>query len=205
MFGYIYETTNLINGKKYIGKHKSSKFDNIYFGSGIALKRALNKYGKENFKVIILEEINTNQKDLDNAEIKWIETTNAVKSKNYYNSSYGGENEGWSGVNKAVRENPKLNGMYGKHHTDKTKHKIEWKDSSKYKERCNNISNGTKIAMNDDIKKHLSEVRKNNLKDKQMIWINNKVCEKWIDLIDLNEYITEGYIRGRLKRVRKEK
>ncbi len=39
MKGYIYETINLINGKKYIGKHKSSKFDNTYFGSGIALKR----------------------------------------------------------------------------------------------------------------------------------------------------------------------
>lgn len=30
MFGYIYETTNLINNKKYIGKHKSNKFDKNY-------------------------------------------------------------------------------------------------------------------------------------------------------------------------------
>ena len=34
MKGYIYETTNLINGKKYIGKHKSNKFDHNYYGSG---------------------------------------------------------------------------------------------------------------------------------------------------------------------------
>lgn len=34
MYGYIYLTTNLINGKKYIGKHKSLTFDDSYFGSG---------------------------------------------------------------------------------------------------------------------------------------------------------------------------
>lgn len=105
MFGYIYETTNLINNKKYIGKHKSDKFDNNYYGSGIGLKRALNKYGKENFKIKILEEIDTNQHDLDLRETYWIEYYDAVKSKNYYNNSYGGENEGWAGYNKAIKEN----------------------------------------------------------------------------------------------------
>lgn len=102
MFGYIYETTNLINGKKYIGKHKSNKFDTNYLGSGIALKRAINKYGKENFEVGIIEEINTNQEDLDLREMYYIKKYNAVKDKNYYNHSYGGENEGWDGVNKAI-------------------------------------------------------------------------------------------------------
>jgi group I intron endonuclease len=114
MIGYIYETTNLINGKKYIGKHKSCNFDKNYYGSGIGLKRALNKYGKENFKIVILEEIETNQKDLDLREVYWIEYFDAVKSKNYYNNSYGGENEGWSGVNKMFREN-----------SDKWKAKVE--------------------------------------------------------------------------------
>ena len=106
MFGYIYETTNLINGKKYIGKYKSSKFDTNYYGSGIALKNAIQKYGKENFKVIILEEIDTNQKDLDLRETYYIEKYNAVRSNKYYNNSYGGENEGWSGVNRMFKDNP---------------------------------------------------------------------------------------------------
>ena len=39
MFGYIYETTNLIDGKKYIGKHKSKTFDRNYYGSGTSLKK----------------------------------------------------------------------------------------------------------------------------------------------------------------------
>jgi group I intron endonuclease len=46
----VYKTTNLINGKFYIGKHKQSclEFDG-YLGSGSILKLAIEKYGKENF------------------------------------------------------------------------------------------------------------------------------------------------------------
>ena len=51
MYGYIYETTNLINGKKYIGQHVSETFDKDYYGSGKAFLNALRKNGKENFKV----------------------------------------------------------------------------------------------------------------------------------------------------------
>jgi hypothetical protein len=50
----IYKTTNLINGKIYIGK--DSKNNSKYLGSGLLLKRAILKYGKENFKKEILEE-----------------------------------------------------------------------------------------------------------------------------------------------------
>lgn len=34
MLGYIYKTTNLANGKLYIGQHKSAQYDSEYFGSG---------------------------------------------------------------------------------------------------------------------------------------------------------------------------
>ena len=44
----IYKTTNLINGKIYIGMSKNKKEN--YLGSGIYLKYAIDKYGKENFK-----------------------------------------------------------------------------------------------------------------------------------------------------------
>lgn len=46
----VYKTTNLVNGKFYIGKHKQSclEFDG-YLGSGNILKLAIEKYGKENF------------------------------------------------------------------------------------------------------------------------------------------------------------
>lgn len=56
MYGYIYKTTNLINNKIYIGKHKSNLFDINYYGSGKIIRRALNKYGKDSFKLELLEE-----------------------------------------------------------------------------------------------------------------------------------------------------
>ena len=45
----IYETTNLINGKTYIGQHEYKKLYDGYLGSGKILKQAIKKYGKENF------------------------------------------------------------------------------------------------------------------------------------------------------------
>lgn len=46
----VYQTTNLVNNKYYIGYHEQigTDFDG-YFGSGDALRAAIKKYGSENF------------------------------------------------------------------------------------------------------------------------------------------------------------
>jgi hypothetical protein len=44
----IYKTTNLVNGKIYVGQHYTSA-DDGYLGSGLKIIRAIKKYGKENF------------------------------------------------------------------------------------------------------------------------------------------------------------
>lgn len=46
----LYVIQNTVNGKFYVGRH-SRKQEDSYFGSGYALKRAVRKYGKENFQM----------------------------------------------------------------------------------------------------------------------------------------------------------
>lgn len=53
MYGYVYKTTNLQNGKIYVGEHRGD-FDPTYYGSGVILWKAINKYGMDSFKVEML-------------------------------------------------------------------------------------------------------------------------------------------------------
>jgi hypothetical protein len=97
----IYKTTNTINKKIYIGRHKQrigfgvNDFDG-YLGSGIALKHAINKYGKENFIRESLYGFN-NDSACIRKEIE-IVSKEFIESDDNYNLSLGGEG-GWGFVN----------------------------------------------------------------------------------------------------------
>lgn len=95
-YGYIYCTTNLVNGMKYLGKHEKHKgkwdgvrkYDrpdnNYYIGSGTLLMRAIKKYGKENFEKDILQYC-VDAKDLSESETYWGEYFGVKKSDLFYN------------------------------------------------------------------------------------------------------------------------
>lgn len=85
----IYKTTNLINNKFYIGKHQTKNVNDSYYGSGIALKKAIKKYGKENFKKEILFVFET-EKEMNEKEIELI-TEEFVSRSDTYNVGVGGE------------------------------------------------------------------------------------------------------------------
>ena len=53
-FGFFYITTCIANNKKYLGQRKYSHGWKSYLGSGVAFKNAVKKYGKENFKRVII-------------------------------------------------------------------------------------------------------------------------------------------------------
>lgn len=58
-FYTVYKTINTANDRFYIGVHKTSKPNDGYLGSGIALNEAIKKYGRANFKKEILFLFNT--------------------------------------------------------------------------------------------------------------------------------------------------
>lgn len=147
----IYETINLINDKRYIGKHISDNLGDDYLGSGIVLNRAIKKYGKHNFirnNLFVFDnelEMNVKEKELITDEI--------INSDKYYNVSYGG-NGGKIVLDKnhplydevrlkiknsanticlkerAIKNHKlKIIGMHGKKHSNETKEKMKetWK------------------------------------------------------------------------------
>lgn len=88
MYGYIYLTENLLNGKYYVGQHKSDIFDPSYLGSGLRIKRAISKYGRNSFTVKMVQE-STSAEELNRLEIEHIAR---FKDKGYvlYNITTGG-------------------------------------------------------------------------------------------------------------------
>lgn len=68
-YHFIYKTTNLVNGKYYVGMHSTNNLDDGYVGSGKRLWYSIKKYGKENFKIEYLQFFN-NRKLLIEGEKK---------------------------------------------------------------------------------------------------------------------------------------
>ena len=88
-FHFIYRTTNLINGRYYLGMHSTNRIDDGYLGSGKRLYYELNKYGRNNFKFEILEQFGSRE-ELVQAEINLI-TEEDIKNSNCLNLKSGGE------------------------------------------------------------------------------------------------------------------
>lgn len=82
----VYKTTNIINGKYYIGVHNSSR--SWYKGSGSALKKAIKKYGLHNFTRETLYEFELEA----DAYLKEEEIVNRdlISDPNCYNLRLGG-------------------------------------------------------------------------------------------------------------------
>ncbi|HPI82925.1 MAG TPA: NUMOD3 domain-containing DNA-binding protein [Candidatus Paceibacterota bacterium] len=91
-FHYVYLTTNLVNGKKYIGDHSTDDLDDGYIGSGRPyFKNAIKKYGKQNFKREILEFCLSKEEAFAKQE-KYIKEYNTLLPNGYNISKKGGNN-----------------------------------------------------------------------------------------------------------------
>ena len=96
MFYYLYQITNNVNGKIYVGVHRTKSLDDGYMGSGKVIKHAMEKYGAENFTKVILE-------FFENAELMYAREKEVVNDEfllreDVYNLRRGG-NGGFDYIN----------------------------------------------------------------------------------------------------------
>lgn len=224
MYGYIYKTTNKINGKIYIGQKHSSKFlGNKYLGSGKRLKDAIKHYGVDAFEVSLVEEVESEDL-MDEREIYWIKYYQATDSSIGYNLSEGGrvnrtlvgENNPFYHKHHTEESRKKMSmhnarNMLGKHHSEETKAKIGLGNrgkvvSEKTREKLSliartapNFGNRGK-HLSEETKKKLSEIKKGKpSKAKGKIHITNDVEDKMVPADELDNYLALGWRRGRKK------
>lgn len=146
MFYTIYKTTNTINGKIYIGKHVTSNPNDDYLGSGNLLRKAVKKYGKENFTKEVLFTFLTEQ-EMNTKEIELL-TPEYCSSNTNYNIALGGQ----GGCIALFKENPNYQAIVSK--ISATQQKL----SAVIAERTKQLHKDKKVGMYG--KKHSDETRK---------------------------------------------
>lgn len=159
---YIYRITNKINGKTYIGQHRYKEENGLtdnYLGSGLNIRRAIKKYGKENFVKEVLYSRIQYKETADDVEKFAIKKERAL-GKAEYNISDGGQGgKIWD-----------VNPMTGVRHSEETKKKISesMKDkcfSEEYKRKLSEAHKGKPSAFkgkchSEEVKKRISDSHK---------------------------------------------
>ena len=99
-FHNIYKISNKLNGKYYVGMHSTDDIDDGYFGSGKYLRHSINKHGKENHEMKILEWFSSrNEAALREAEVV---NEELLADPLCMNLKFGGEG-GWCNANFDVK------------------------------------------------------------------------------------------------------
>lgn len=102
MFYYLYQITNTVNNKIYVGVHMTTNLNDGYMGSGRIIKRAIEKHGIDNFRKDILEYFENSETMY--AKEKEVVTDQFLLREDVYNLRRGGHG-GFEYINK--------NKMYG--------------------------------------------------------------------------------------------
>lgn len=221
----IYQITNLVNGKIYIGKHKTTNIEDNYFGSGNLIRAAINKYGLENFVKTILFKLQ-NEEEMNLLE-KCVITPEFCQRKDTYNIMEGGTG-GWNYVNS--ENGPYKKGSIKRHNAVKlaNQNRDLQQQANKCREAFNkkkqngqfeifqqNVSDGIKrykqnnpdwmVKENNPMygKKHSSKSKakmsKHAYEHNSMhgkIWICNYELEE-SKIWNINESIPKGWVKGR--------
>ena len=203
-YGFVYITTNLINGKKYIGQRMFRKRWKNYLGSGTIFKRAINKYGKENFSREIIA-IAYSKDELNLMEIEFINNHDAIDSLDYYNLSFGGDAFN-SGLHFSDEHKKKMSlaqmgnkNCLGNKHTEESKKKMSesaLKMSDEHKENLSLAQKGKHLSK--EIKLKISETQR-RLSNQQALEIREKYTTNQFKQIDLaKEYLVSQVTISRI-------
>jgi len=210
MYGIVYKTINLINGKEYVGQTK--KINNYnYLGSGLHLKRAVKKEGKLNFKRTKLCEC-FSKKELDEAERFYIELYDTIN--NGYNIASGGQGGAIPRSEKEKKRMRENNPAKRPEVRKKISESLKRVGFSKNRTWVVNIYDeelyiskqflnfyifcGWKRGRKSKIGKITSEVRNKEQENptKNRIWITKEGKNKRVKKEDLKEYLNNGWKTG---------
>lgn len=203
MYGYVYLTINLINGKKYIGQHKGI-FTKDYLGSGKLIRRAIKKYGKENFVVSILEYAETKEK-LNELEIEYIsrlkksgeENYNLAKGGNYIGSIYDYmTDEEIKRFKQKISNTLKRRKLeYSDEEINKRRSRVIERNKSDFmKEVC--IKRNKERVWSHDTLKQMSNRMKDNKINLGKKYIHKNGIRKMIPIDQLEEHLKDGWTIG---------
>lgn len=196
----IYKITNLLNKKIYIGKSINNSPD--YYGSGILIKRAIKKYGLENFFKEVIDTAETVD-ELNEKEKYWISKTESNNLNIGYNIAKGRDG------GDLITNNPnkehfleycknrkgEKNGMFGRKHSDESLRKM----SENRKGKCKGKSTWNKgLAKIDYSEDYILNINKNAIK---RTGSGNPRAKKFI-IISPNG--TEFFVNGELDLFAKE-
>lgn len=198
----VYRTTNIINGKTYVGYHKTYNIDDGYLGSGTLIKKAIEKYGPENFSREILKKFSSS------AEAEEYEATIVNKEfvlrDDTYNLSLGGN----------VRSMPgKNNPFFGKTHSDETRRLLSVKRTGVKGKNSNKIihSDGRIFHNVDDVLNKIPELNGPNKYASRMNVLiecgTNSGCLSFVDELpqkNAEEFVIKKLEREETKDLRRE-
>lgn len=206
MFYTVYKTTNLINGKIYVGIHATKKLDDDYLGSGSLIKAAVNKYGSENFIREYIRICETPE-EMFNLEAE-IVNEDFVKRSDTYNMKTGGTGS-WFHINsnpekyreaksKAMKErnanwkeNPFLDPEWQKNFNSMTNPEI-------VKDLCQRANTPEAIAKKKATWQRTGRGKAEKNSQYGTCWVtHSELGNKKIKKEQLEEYITLGYTKGR--------
>ena len=165
---YVYVIVNKINLKLYFGSHSwdGEGLDPDYYGSGKLIKRAVNKYGKDNFIVYPIQFYNTVEecRKAEEELLTKYDVANNIYCYNIKNASVGWTSEDMKGKNNPLYgKRGKDSPLYGRHHTEETRNKMsEAQKGEKHHYYGKHLSeeHRKKLSQAHKGKKHTDETRK---------------------------------------------